>query len=331
MSKCAGILFAMVVCLSVPSAAAAHGGNNDPDAVHACIHNVNKNVRIVGVAGSCHVAESPAHWKVQGAPGTNGTDGTNGTNGTNGIDGTSVTFVGYFSGNQNGCPNGGVTYAAGNPPVHAYVCNGLNGSGDTRVFRYMTFDTYLETCCWMADNNPSLFGGVHPSTWTDGGGLASQMSSDPDVLRSLFVRKMYPGPNALVNSARWSDGSSTNGKVTAVLMRIQNNTSSPIEWTPHFYFTAYVSWGERASVALNGVNVWATTGNHHPNSTAAVTLTLPPNQTSTVIVVVPSSPQWNTSSGLYRVNLLAFYNNSLNLPAGLSFVDDLDKVTGPLW
>ena len=59
-----------------------------------------------------------------GAPGTNGIDGTNGTNGTNGIDGTSVTFVDYFSGNQNGCPNGGAVYAAGNPPVSAYVCNG---------------------------------------------------------------------------------------------------------------------------------------------------------------------------------------------------------------
>lgn len=81
-------------------------------------------------------------WWAAGAPGTDGTDGsdgsdgTNGTNGTNGIDGTSVTFVDYFSGTTyagaaTGCPNGGAVYAAGNPAVNAYVCNGTNGTNGT--------------------------------------------------------------------------------------------------------------------------------------------------------------------------------------------------------
>jgi hypothetical protein len=203
-------------------------------------------------------------------------------------------------------------------------------TSETRVFRHMTFDTYLETCCWNADNNASLFGGVNPSMWTDASAQASQMSSNAETLRTLFVRKLYPGGNALVSAERWSDQSSTNGKVTAVLMRIRNRTSSPIEWQPFFYFTAYESWGERASIALNGVNVWNSTADHHPNSTAAATLTLPPNQTSTVIFVVPSSPPW-VSTVRFRMNFLAFYNDSLNLPAGLSYVDDLDRVTGNLW
>jgi hypothetical protein len=38
-----------------------------------------------------------------------------------------VTFVDYFSGSAGGCSNGGAIYAAGNPPVHTYVCNGTNG------------------------------------------------------------------------------------------------------------------------------------------------------------------------------------------------------------
>ncbi len=142
------IVITVLAFLAIPAIASAHGGNNDPNVVHACIGNVSKVVRVVGVSGSCLaapalVAETPAHWAIQGppgAPGTNGANGTNGapgingtngTNGTNGINGTSVTFVDYFSGNQGGCPNGGVIYTAGTPPVNAYVCNGTNGTNGT--------------------------------------------------------------------------------------------------------------------------------------------------------------------------------------------------------
>jgi hypothetical protein len=60
--------------LAIPTIASAHGGNNDPNVVHACIGNVSKVVRIVGVTGSCIVspalaAETPAHWGIQGPQG----------------------------------------------------------------------------------------------------------------------------------------------------------------------------------------------------------------------------------------------------------------------
>ncbi len=42
-----------------------------------------------------------------------------------------MTFVDYFSGSQGGCPNGGAIYAAGTPPVNAYVCNGTSGTNGT--------------------------------------------------------------------------------------------------------------------------------------------------------------------------------------------------------
>jgi hypothetical protein len=113
---------AALVFSAVPTLASAHAGNDSPNVVHACIGNVSKTVRIVGVSGSCvsapaQLAETPAHWDIQGPPGTNGTNGTNGT---------SVTFVGYFGGDQHGCPNGGAIYATGS--VNAYVCNGKSAT-----------------------------------------------------------------------------------------------------------------------------------------------------------------------------------------------------------
>jgi hypothetical protein len=125
--------------LAIPTLAGAHGGNNDATMIHACVGNLSKIVRIVGVSGSCLsapplVAETPAHWpQVQGAglpgpkgdkgdpgiqgpqgnaginglngrDGAPGTPGTNGTNGTNGIDGrdgaTGTRAAGPCFGNQ---------------------------------------------------------------------------------------------------------------------------------------------------------------------------------------------------------------------------------------
>jgi hypothetical protein len=104
---------AVLALLAIPMLASAHGGNNDPNVVHACIGNGSMIVRIVGVSGSCRPAETPAHWDIQGPQGAPGLDGTNGTNGTNGIDGTSATRPdGPCFNNTNryvDCGNGTVT------------------------------------------------------------------------------------------------------------------------------------------------------------------------------------------------------------------------------
>ena len=83
---------AALAFLAIPTIASAHGGNNDANMVHACIGNVSKVARIVGVSGTCIsapplLAETPAHWAIQGPPGATGTNGTNGTNGAPGING----------------------------------------------------------------------------------------------------------------------------------------------------------------------------------------------------------------------------------------------------
>ena len=49
---------AVFALLAIPTLASAHAGNNDPNVVHACIGNVSKIVRIVGVSGSCIKAGS---------------------------------------------------------------------------------------------------------------------------------------------------------------------------------------------------------------------------------------------------------------------------------
>ena len=203
-------------------------------------------------------------------------------------------------------------------------------AGTQRVIRYNTFDTYLEACCWAASDDPSLFGGVNPSGWTDGFSSASQMTPDAETLRTLFNRKMYPGANALVASERWSDQSSTNGKVTVALIRIRNTTADFIDWVPTFYFTGMSGWGERASVAVNGQEVWSSCCDHYLNEQTSVPISLAPNQTSTVIFVVPSSPPWYASPH-YRFNFFAFIANSLELPNGLQYVDDLETLQGNAW
>jgi len=42
-----------------------------------------------------------------------------------------LKFVGYFSGNENGCPNGGAIYSTGEPATYSFICNGLNAKGST--------------------------------------------------------------------------------------------------------------------------------------------------------------------------------------------------------
>ena len=113
---------AVFALLSIATLASAHGGNNDPNVVHACIGNVSHIVRIVGVTGSCREAETPAHWDIQGPPGINGTNGT------------SVTITGTLLKGDAHCSNGGVSLTDGTGTF--YLCNGVdgtNGTGGTRA------------------------------------------------------------------------------------------------------------------------------------------------------------------------------------------------------
>jgi hypothetical protein len=188
------------------------------------------------------------------------------------------------------------------------------------VYRWNVFSTYDQPSGWFASNDTDMFGGISPSTWTDGNGIAGNMSSDMEVLRTLFSRKGFGGKNATIVADTWSSYSSTNGKVAVALFRIKNTTGGSINWTAEVFQTGYQSWGELASVAVNGVNVFASTGTLTASSHFSHILSIPGNAISTVIFVSTSSNPNNAMRAVF----LAFDNNSLQLPAGLEYVDDLD-------
>jgi hypothetical protein len=193
------------------------------------------------------------------------------------------------------------------------------------TYRFATFHTHQHQTSWVMGNNAAMFGGVNPSAWTDGNAYAGGISADKEVQRTLFTQKRYAGKNALVCSEVYNMYSSTDGKVCIALFRVKNSTANAITWTPHFNYTSYDGWSERASIALNGSNVW-TAGN---TSNASVGIGIPANRISTVVFVATSSVYHSYGYPIYeRATYLAFYNNSLALPTGLSYVDDLDTATG---
>lgn len=196
-------------------------------------------------------------------------------------------------------------------------------AGSSRTYRWAVFHTYDQSSGWFDNNLTTLFGGVNPSSWTDANAIASQMSSDKGVLGVLFnnSKTIASNGNSLVRASNWYSYSSTNGEMTGVLFRVRNTTATAIDWTPFFRYTSYGGWNEWASLTLNGANNWNSGGANcgATSCTASVLLSIPADRVSTVIVIAGSGPNNGT-----RSSLLAFLNNSLNLPPGLEFVDDLD-------
>ncbi len=131
---------------------------------------------------------------------------------------------------------------------YALYAEKSNNSGPIATYRWATFQTYYEAVGWALDNNANLFGGINPSNWTDGNAIASQMSSDKELLRTLFVNKGFAKNNATILNENFIQYSSTNGKVILALFRINNTSGSAINWSPSFYYSAFQFHGVNMQV-----------------------------------------------------------------------------------
>jgi len=197
------------------------------------------------------------------------------------------------------------------------------------VYRWNTFHSYWDGGAWFFNNTTDMTGGVSPQNWTDGVKLASDMTSNKDILRTLFSQKGYGGKNALVWASEECFFSSTDGRMVTALFRIRNTTGSAINWPVSFYCTSESGgYYEKASIAVNGVSAWTSTFCNMSGDSA--TLSIPANRISTVIFVSASGSGYTVSGTLLKMrpSILGFYNNSLALPAGLEYVDDFDTAAG---
>ncbi len=204
----------------------------------------------------------------------------------------------------------------------------INAQKPKAVYRYNVFSTYSQESGWYANNNPDLFGGIAPSSWSDGSATVDSLSSDKEILRTFFTQKGYAGKNALIVAEDWDSYGSTNSRHVVVLFRIYNPTNTAINWETNVSLTCFSSWDEVASAACNGVLVY---DSNYANLRATdphqnISISIPANRVSTVIFGGGSGPV--EYDGNMRSLYCAFVNNCLELPAGLEYVDDFDIATG---
>jgi hypothetical protein len=133
-------------------------------------------------------------------------------------------------------------------------------------------------------------------------------------------------------SEEWLQHSSTNGRLIGLMFRIRNITpNTTITWNLSFMFSSYAGYGEAASLAVNGNQLWTslTLGaqqNCAPSCKQVQAIPVPPNRVSTVMLMVPSGSLsvCCNSRSLY----LSFVDDSLRLPSGLQYADDVFTMSG---
>jgi hypothetical protein len=177
---------------------------------------------------------------------------------------------------------------------------------------------------WYYGNTATFTLGVAPSTWTDNSGRIWSISADKNLWRTVLVNTQKIYPTMTVMSESWYESSSTNGKVLIVLFRVKNSTGAALNWSPAFYHTNYGGWGECSSATINGASTWENCGSCYAgNCMSQPTFAVPASRTSSIMFAITNSP-----SSSMRTQLLTFYGDTLKLPAGLEYVDDLDTATG---
>jgi len=214
--------------------------------------------------------------------------------------------------------------------VIASLANTYHSNPKIPVFRVGKWHTYSNHYSWLDGNRPNGYGGIHPSTWTDGRAKADQMSNDFKYLQRLFTRKATASTfGGTICSEVYGQRSSTTGGVCGAIFRIKNTGKSSIGWNPRLTMTSWHGWGEEASISLNGNRQYSGNCENecHFNQQFSIPANSAGNRVSTVIFISTSSHD-NGHYNQWRTTVLLFGDNSLALPDGLEYVDDLDTVTG---
>eukprot|EP00039_Didymoeca_costata_P001592 m.53576 g.53576 ORF g.53576 m.53576 type:complete len:436 (+) comp10873_c0_seq1:86-1393(+) len=213
--------------------------------------------------------------------------------------------------------------------VLASLSNTYLGDPKIPVYRVAWFQTYNNgPVGWFDQNRNRGFGGVSPHDWTDGNARADRLGNDFKYLQSLFTRKQTASKyGAQVCAENFMMYSSTTGRMCGALFRIKNTKNVAITWSVKWVFTAYSGWSERASVALNRQNIYESGCSGHCETTVQVQV--PASKTSTVIFMAGSSGNgWGWNNIHLRANINMIVDDSLALPDGLEYVDDLDTAAG---
>jgi hypothetical protein len=201
------------------------------------------------------------------------------------------------------------------------------------VFRYNQVSMYMWNYGWAASNENSGYGGVHPSQWSQNHQGANDMQADFKYLRRFLVKKgTADGYGATICSDSRQEMQDSNQETGCfVAFRIKNTKNQAAQWKPKWYSTSADNWGRSySSIAVNGalVEKWECRHNNNWNNCwNPRTITLPANRISTVIFVSFMSYPY-TWNGRQSFLMSYFADNSLALPDGAEYVDDLDTVTG---
>jgi hypothetical protein len=136
-----------------------------------------------------------------------------------------------------------------------------------RVIRYAIWAAMTFEGDTFHGNRAELSGGVAPSNWENAGIFAWQISSNAGVMKSLFGKKHWSGPNANIASENYTQPinwlQTRLSRHAGALIRIRNMTSSAISRQLCYSFTSHGS-SNIASAAINGASVfWSPTKKQH--------------------------------------------------------------------
>jgi len=203
------------------------------------------------------------------------------------------------------------------------------------VFRWNWWHTHQHSATsWFDGNNGRGYGGVKPGDWTDGNKRAWDMQTDIKYIARLFIQKGNAGEyGGSVCQDVYIMHSSTTARMCGVVFRIVNTKKNQnIGWNPEWMYSSFSGWSEDASVSLNGASTWR---NHCDYSwcRSQINMNLKSNgqgtKINTIIFIAGSSgPHHMGHSNHERANIVQFNDNSLKLPDGLEYLDDLDTATG---